>query len=268
MTPDIAASESSFAIGSRCLRRIGRALRSIYYYFAYYGLLAIFALSCLLWGVGAVLVFPFLPRRLRQSVGQFSIMMGFRFIVALMRGSGIITCDLAALDTLRDRRPLIIAANHPTLLDVMLVVSRLPRVVCTAKAKLLNNPFLGASARLAGYVRNDAPVHLIRESIRQLRDGRQLLIFPEGTRSNGAGVDRFKGGFALIAQHTGAPIQMIIISSNSRFSGKGWSLLRMPDFPLTYRVRLGPMLAVAGDRDEFVAALQQSYRRELHDNQA
>ncbi len=267
MMPDLAASGPAFAAGSRCLQGVRRAAKSVYYPVAFYALLAIFALSCLAWGFVALLLLAVLPRRLGQPVGQFLIMTGFRYFIALMRASRIITCDLAALDALRDRGPLIIAPNHPTLLDVMLIVSRLPRVVCTAKAKLLNNPFLGASARLAGYVRNDAPVHLIRESIRQLRDGRQLLIFPEGTRSSGDGVDAFKGGFALIAQHAGVPIQTIFIDSNSHFLGKGWSLLRRPDFPLTYRVRLGPALAVAGDRDDFVAALQRSYCREFQRNQ-
>jgi 1-acyl-sn-glycerol-3-phosphate acyltransferase len=266
MTSEIASSGSAFATGSRWRRGFGLVLRGAYQPLAFYGLLVIFALSCLLWGLLAALLFPFLPRRVGRSVGQRLITAGFRYFVALMRASRIITCDLTALDALRDQGPLIIAPNHPTLLDVMLVVSRLPRVVCTAKAKLLNNPFLGASARLAGYIRNDTPVHFVREGVRQLQDGRQLLIFPEGTRTNSDGVDPFKGGFALIAQHAGVPIQAIFIDSNSRFLGKGWSLLRMPDFPLTYRVRLGPILAVVGNRHDFVATVQRSYCRELGGN--
>ena len=263
MSSDIAASASGLAIGSRFVRGLRSALRHLYYPIVYYILLVVFAVSCLLWGVLAALLFPFLPRQLRQTVGQRLIMAGFRYFIALMRASGVMCCDLGAIDSLRNDGPLIIAPNHPTLLDVMLVVSRLPRVVCTAKARLLNNPIFGASARLAGYIRNDAPVHLIRESIRQLRDGRQLLIFPEGTRSRGATVGALKGGFAFIAQHAAVPIQVVFIDGNSRFLGKGWSLLRVPDFPLTYRVRLGPSIKVAGDCKDFVTALQRTYRREL-----
>jgi 1-acyl-sn-glycerol-3-phosphate acyltransferase len=263
MKPEIAASGPAFAAKSNRRRRVGPILKAAYRPLVFYGLLAIFALSCLLWGCLAALLLPLLPRRTGQPVGQYLIMAGFRYYVALMRATGIIACDLTALDALRDRGPLIIAPNHPTLLDVILIISRLPHVVCTAKAKLLNNPFLGASARLAGYIRNDTPIHLIREGVRQLRAGRQLLIFPEGTRSSADGMAPFKGGFALIAQQAGVPIQVVFIDSNSRFLGKGWSLLRMPDFPLTYRVRLGPILTVAGERQDFVAALQQSYCREF-----
>jgi 1-acyl-sn-glycerol-3-phosphate acyltransferase len=262
MTPEISAA--TFETGSRWFRGFGRILKSAYQHLVFYGLLAIFALSCLVWGLAAAILFPILPRCFGQPLGQFLIMAGFRYFVWLMRGSGIVTCDLSALDALRDEGPLIIAPNHPTLLDVMLVISRLPRVVCTAKAKLLNNFFVGANARLAGYIRNDAPVHLVREGIRQLRDGRQLLIFPEGTRSIGDGIGPFKGGFALIAKQAGVPVQTIFIDSNSRFLGKGWPLLRMPDFPLTYRVRLGPIRSVNGDRHDFVAELQRLYCHELH----
>jgi 1-acyl-sn-glycerol-3-phosphate acyltransferase len=96
-----------------------------------------------------------------------------------------------------------------------------------------------------------------------LRAGRQLLIFPEGTRTGGSCVDSFKSGFALIAKRAGAPVQTVFIDSNSRFLGKGWPLLKKPDFPLRYRIRLGPAVAVDGDVGTFVARLQESYRREL-----
>jgi 1-acyl-sn-glycerol-3-phosphate acyltransferase len=182
-----------------------------------------------------------------------------------MKSSGIITCDLAALDRLAGQTPLVIAANHPTLLDVILIVSRLPRVVCTAKAGLLDNFFVGASARLAGYIRNDAATPLVREGIRQLGSGRQLLVFPEGTRSGGGTVGPFKPGFALMAQYAGAPIQTVFIETNSHFLGKGWPLWRKPAFPLSYRVRLGPVLDVSGDVRTFVAELHGFYQHELGD---
>ncbi len=251
----------------RC-RSVGRLLRTVRQTVAFYGSLAIFAASCLLWGLLAAILLPFLPRRIGQPVGQFLIMAGFRYFLALMRVGGIMHCDLTALDALRHRGALIIAPNHPSLLDIMLIASRLPRVVCTAKARLLNNPFFGASARLAGYIRNDAPVHLVREGVRQLRAGHQLLIFPEGTRSDGDGVGPFKNGLALIAQWADVPIQTVFIDSNSRFLGKGWSWLRKPATPLTYRVRLGPAIKVAGDRRDFAARLRDLYRRELYADRA
>ena len=53
---------------------------------------------------------------------------------------------------------------------------------------------LGGSARLAGYIRNDAPLPLVRRAGAALREGANLLIFPDGTRTVRPPVGPFKGG--------------------------------------------------------------------------
>jgi 1-acyl-sn-glycerol-3-phosphate acyltransferase len=68
-------------------------------------------------------------------------------------------------------------------LDAVLVVSRLPDAVCVMKHSLLGNFLLGPAARLAHYVRNDSLLRLVKTAEEQLRDGGQLLLFPEGTRT-------------------------------------------------------------------------------------
>jgi 1-acyl-sn-glycerol-3-phosphate acyltransferase len=238
-------------------------LRRAYERGVFYGLLAVFGLSSLLWSVLAAILYPLLPRRFGEPLGQFMIMAGFRYFVAAMRLTGIIDCDLKALDTLRRGTAVVIAPNHPSLLDAVLVLSRLPRVACAAKAEIWDNAFLGAGARLAGYIRNDSTPALIRHAVLELQAGRHFLIFPEGTRSRTSPLDDFKGGFALIAKKAGAPVQTVFIESNSRFLGKGWSLFRRPEFPLVYRVRLGRRLAVEGDIHEFVDELHAYFRQEL-----
>ncbi len=187
----------------------------------------------------------------------------FRWLLALMRLTGIARTDLAALDALRDDRGIVIVSNHPSLLDAVLVISRLPRVVCIAKAGNWDNPFLGAGARLAGYIRNDAAHTLIRRAAASLRDGRQLLIFPEGTRTVRAPVGTMKGGFALMARAAGAPVQTVLIEVDSPFLGKGWPFFRKPAFPITYRARLGRRFVVEGSAVAFAAELESYFRNEL-----
>jgi 1-acyl-sn-glycerol-3-phosphate acyltransferase len=257
----IAASVSA-AWWQRANARAGRATKRVCDTIVYLALLALFALSCTVWTVVS-LVLLILPRSLGQPAGQIAIMVGFRYFLIAMRAGGVLKADLTALDRLRGQTPLIIAPNHPSQIDVMLIVSRLPHVICAAKSKLLTNPLLGAMARLAGYIPNDAPHRFVREAIRQLEQGRQLLIFPEGTRSDGNGLSPFKQGFALIAQYAEVPIQTVFIDSNSRFLGKGWPWLRVPEFPLVYRVRLGPRLSCGADRRDFVAGMEKAYGGEV-----
>ncbi len=243
--------------------RLGAWRRGVYEHVVFVGLILIFGAVSLLWSTLAAVLHRLLPRAIGEPLGQFAIMAVSRCFIGGMRRSGIIECDLGQLDALVDASPLVIAPNHPTLLDALLVMSRLPRVVCAAKAPIWNNPFLGGAARLAGFIRNDPPARLLREAINRSRSGRHFLIFPEGTRSAAWPVGEFKGGFALIAKRAGVPVQPVFIETNSRFLGKTWPLFKKPEFPLVYRARLGRRIVVKGDVHEAVRRLYSYYRREL-----
>jgi 1-acyl-sn-glycerol-3-phosphate acyltransferase len=230
---------------------------------AFYGLLVLFGASSLIWSATAAVLYRLLPRRIGERLGQFVMMAGFRGFVGAMRLSGALECDFGGLDTLAQAPPLIIAPNHPSLLDAVLVLSRVPHVACAAKAEIWDNWFLGGGARLAGFIRNDSPARLVKEAVRQVRSGRHFLIFPEGTRSSARPVGDFKGGFALIARRAGAAVQPVFIETNSRFLGKGWPLFRRPELPLVYRIRLGDRATVEGDVRGTVDRLSLYYRRAL-----
>jgi len=244
------------------LNRIESLLKRLYEYIVLYGGLLLFASICLAWSLIATLLSPFLPRKIATPLGQFAIMAGFRFYLAVLKVSGLVRLDLSALDTLRNDRSLIIAPNHPSLIDVVLIASRLPHFVCIMKASIWDNILLGGGARLAGYIRNDAPKDMIRRAAAAAREGNQLLIFPEGTRTVVPPVNDFKGGFGLIAKKADVPIQTVFIETNSPFLGKGWPLLKMPDFPLIYRVRLGQRFEVKGDVKTFISDLEQYFRQQ------
>ncbi|HUN52921.1 MAG TPA: lysophospholipid acyltransferase family protein [Candidatus Sulfotelmatobacter sp.] len=240
-----------------------RRLTAIRDFGLFFGLLAAFGLTCLAWSLLAGLLHRLLPRRLGEPLGQRAIMLIFRGLVGAMQATGICRASFGALDALADAGPLVIAPNHPSLLDAVLIIARLPNVVCAAKAEIWDNPFLGGGARLAGFIRNDSPARLIREAVRQVRGGRHFLIFPEGTRTNGGAIGGFKGGFALIAKQAGVAVQTVFIESNSGFLGKGWPLFRKPQFPLVYRARLGERIAVEGGVRDTVRRLGAYYRQEL-----
>ena len=231
-----------------------------------------FALVMLVLGVsflsasiaGLVLSFV-LPCRLRAPCGRAMMRLGFQFCIALMRVTGFCQFDLSALDALHDARGLMIAPNHPTLFDVVLIVSRVPNVVCVTKSSLWNNPLLGGMVRLAGFIRNDAPLPLVRRAAEELRRGSNLLIFPEGTRTPaGATIGPFRPGFALMAKAGLAPVQAVFLEAQTPYLRKGWKLLRQPPLPLVYRARLGQRFTLDGQMAlPFVAMLEQYFAAEL-----
>lgn len=241
---------------------VWRQLKTLYEYFVLYGGLLFFVLICLAWSLPAGVLRHLMPQRIGVRIGQYAIMLAFRTYMFVVRASGLVKCDLSALDVLRNE-PLIITANHPALIDVVLIGSRLPRMVCVLKANLLDNPMLGGGAKMAGYIRNDSTGNLIRRAATATREGSQLLIFPEGTRTVTPPINPFKSGFGLVAKRAGVTIQTVFIETSSPFLGKGWPLLKKPAFPLVYRARLGERFEVTGDVKTFVTDLEAYYRLEL-----
>jgi 1-acyl-sn-glycerol-3-phosphate acyltransferase len=196
-------------------------------------------------------------------LGRYVITVAFRFYLASLSLSRRCSFDLKALDALRDEPSLIIAPNHPCLLDAVMVISRLPNVACVLKAELMNNIFLGAGARLARYIRNDPLRRMVQLAIQDFASGSHLLLFPEGTRTTSNPVNPFKGSIGLIAHHAQVPVQTLLIETDSRFLSKGWSLFRKPPMPIHYRVRLGRRFDAPQQTRQFMVELEHYFAHEL-----
>ena len=224
---------------------------------------ALFALLCLSWSVFAWPLRFLLPTDAGHRIGRRVIAGGFRAYLGLLERLGGLRLDIAALDGLRDAGPMVIAPNHPGLLDAVLLLSRLPRLGCILKADLLRHPLLGAGARLAGYIGNDRRHRMIRMAVRDLADGEPLLLFPEGTRTSRPPVGPFRLSPALIARKAGVPIQTVLIETNSPFMGKHWPLWHCPDLPIRIRIRLGRQFPPPTDVRAGSAELQHYFEQVL-----
>ncbi|MFZ2267619.1 MAG: lysophospholipid acyltransferase family protein [Azonexus sp.] len=225
--------------------------------------LSLLALICLIWMPFALILHPLLPQRLGQPLGRAAITACFRSYLFLLKHLCACRFDLTALDQLRDEGPLILVANHPSLLDVVLIVSRLPNVVCVMKAALMNNILFGSAARLARYIRNDTLLTIILHAREEVRDGAQLLIFPEGTRTTHFPLDACTPSTGLIAKRTRIPVQTLLIELSTPYLGKAWPLFRRPSLPLTGRVRLGRRFAPPDDVEAFTRELETYFSQEL-----
>lgn len=231
-------------------------------------LLTVLGLVSLGWNLLAVPLYPLLPVERGRAVGRAVIAWCYRVFWALASLAGMLKIESSVLDRFRDEAGLIIVANHPSMLDALILVARLPRSACIMKAELMKNLFLGAGARLARYIRNDSARGMIRLTVQDLRRGGQLVIFPEGTRTTVRPVNPFRPGVTLIAKLADVPIQTVFIDTDSPYLGKGWPIWKLPPLPMVFTVRLGERFAPSPDphallrtlEDYFVANLQAPRR--------
>jgi 1-acyl-sn-glycerol-3-phosphate acyltransferase len=211
----------------------------------------------------AIAMRALLPRARSKRWGRRLASASFRAYLRLLVLMGACRFDLAALDVLQAGPAVIIAPNHPSLLDAVMILSRLPDATCVMKSDIVNSVFFGAGARLVGYIRNMPLRSMVQLSVADLRQGSCLLLFPEGTRTRRFPVGRMQGTTGLISKHAGVPVQTVFIETDSAFLGKGWSLLWTPKMPVTYRVRLGKRFEPAGDTAQFTAELERYFEAEL-----
>jgi 1-acyl-sn-glycerol-3-phosphate acyltransferase len=90
-------------------------------------------------------------------------------------------------------------ANHPSLIDAIILFAIIDNPNGIIKSTLFNNPSMYGLAKIAGLMRNVEGPELIRKSIESISAGENLIIFPEGTRTKVLGQVTFKKGAAYIA---------------------------------------------------------------------
>jgi 1-acyl-sn-glycerol-3-phosphate acyltransferase len=182
-------------------------------------------------GLGGLLilcfVFPFLrlfyaDPQVSQQRARHIIHRTFQWFVRLMALCGVIRHEVRQAEKLA-RNGLLIVANHPSLIDVVLLIALVERPNCVVKASLRDNVFTRGPVRSAGFVVNTDGPQLVADCVASVRSGDNLIIFPEGTRSlehNGA-PNPLKRGAANIALRGNLPLTPVVITVSEPMLGKG-----------------------------------------------
>lgn len=160
--------------------------------------------------------------------------------------------------------PVLLAANHVSLLDPPIVGAGAPRPLqFMAKAELFRIPLLGALIRRVNahpVERAAADAGALRGALGLLQAGKALLVFPEGTRGTEGTLRPGKPGTGMLAARSEAPVVPVYIR------GTGQALPRGSRFPRPARVTVafGPPLRFRRGRgrehyqritDEIMAAI-------------
>lgn len=174
---------------------------------------------------------------------QWIVWRWFHTFSHLMRVVGVISWEIHGADKLRTRGQLIIA-NHPTLIDVVLLIGHIPQVDCIVKEALFRNPFTRFPITWAGYIGNGSgsgapPTKLVEDCAATLKAGNSLLIFPEGTRSVPGLPIHIPHGTARIALAAGVPVLPVTIRCEPIMLSKRVPWHRVPERPGHFVIEVG-----------------------------
>ncbi|MGW1679766.1 lysophospholipid acyltransferase family protein [Saccharopolyspora sp. NPDC002376] len=162
--------------------------------------------------------------------------------------------------------PVVMVANHSSLLDGPLLIGMLPRnAVFLIKQEMFKGP-LGWFLRQIGQIgvrRGEADRTPLLTAVRILKAGGLVGVFPEGTRGSGD-VENAQHGAAWLARASGAQVLPIAVRGTRRPEGRGRRLLPRIDVlfgePIALpagKGRTGLVLATEAVRNELVELIAE-----------
>lgn len=137
----------------------------------------------------------------------------------LLNGSGA-RLEIEGLDNIDWSQPHVFVANHQSMIDICALFRALPVPLhFVLKQELARVPFVGWYARAMGMIfieRGGARSarERLQQAASQVREGRNLCAFPEGTRSRDGRVGAFKGGAFKVAIEAGVAVVPVAIQGS------------------------------------------------------
>ncbi len=177
----------------------------------------------------------------RQKRTQRVIKHSFKGFTEMMVKLGIMTYDVDGLEKLQGSRQELVIANHPTLIDVVVLIGLMEQANCVVKQALWANPFTKGPVQNAGYILNAGSDQFIQDCVQRLQQDQaaSLLIFPEGTRTaKGSRLNEFQRGAANIALRAGVPIRPVLIRCTPSTLTKNEKWYHIPSQPFHIQVKV------------------------------
>lgn len=196
-------------------------------------------------GFGLALLPPFflLPEIPRRRIAVALNRALWKIFSALMIALRLISVRQENPEILESARGAVVVANHPSLIDVVLLLAMTPRPVCVVKGALSHNVFMKCVVQVAHLGNDMPPEKFFTKAGSLLNRGFNIIIFPEGTRTDPDAKPTFHRGAAQLALIAGAKIVPVRIRVSPRILGKRQKWFDVSERCVRYELRAFPPLA-------------------------
>ena len=196
----------------------------------------------------------------RQQRAQNVIKYSFKGFTEMMVKLGIMTYSVDGLEKLQNSRQELVIANHPSLIDVVVLIGMMQQANCVVKQSLWSNPFTKGPVQSAGYILNAGSQQFVEDCVTRLKENNaaSLLIFPEGTRTEkGMTLNEFQRGAANIAIRANVPIRPVIITCTPSTLTKNEKWYHVPSRPFHIEVKVLNAVQVSDLLDDLTVGPKQ-----------
>ncbi|HFF7169862.1 lysophospholipid acyltransferase family protein [Klebsiella pneumoniae] len=180
----------------------------------------------------------------RRRLARRSIAASFRAFLTVAKTLGVLDYRIEGSDVLRQEKGCLVVANHPTLIDYVLLASVMPETDCLVKSALLKNPFVSGVIRAADYLINSQADALLPACQQRLDQGDTILIFPEGTRTRPGEKMTLQRGAANIAVRCGSDLRVVTIHCSEHLLDKQSKWYDVPPAKPLFTVEVRERIAI------------------------
>ena len=230
-------------------------------------------LSFFVFGLGTLLLLTLIlpplrlllhPKERFKKYGRRFISSSMGFFVGFMHLLGAVNLEADDRGFYRHIESKVLVANHPSLLDIVMLFSLIPNADCIVSAQYKRNIIGGVIRQL--YILNYLNFDDLLESCCQsLKQGNCLVIFPEGTRTPRSGKIAVKKGAARIALVSGCGILPVHIGGTDKYGlGKKdpWTAFN-PTERYVYKVSMGEEISSKKFQSLPIPAAVRALTREI-----
>lgn len=187
----------------------------------------------------------------QKQIARLTVHYAFRFFTNTMRLVGAFTLKIEGAEKLSQLKGKVVIANHPSLIDVVILIAQIKNADCVVKNHLFKNPFIRGVITASGYISNSDPDQLINDCSQSLASGNNLVIFPEGTRTTPNTPLKLQRGFANIALRSNADLVFILIDVNPSTLTKDNVWYNVPDRRFTFLMQVKQNISIAPYQQQF-----------------
>ena len=178
----------------------------------------------------------------RTKAARKVVIKTFYLFARTMEIVGVLRIRVNGLKEIVDLKGAIIVANHPSLIDVVVMIAYLPNTDCIIKSELFKNPFIKGVVSGVGYISNDDPELIIEDCKKSLASGYNIIIFPEGTRTVPGKSLKFRRGAANIAIRCQAHYLPVLITVNPTTLTKNQPWYDVPPRKVEIELKVLPLM--------------------------
>lgn len=200
---------------------------------------SLFGIGCLVVGFLIIPVINFLIKNNSKRLDIFSHIVHnlWRFFICFLKTIGILKLNIEDIDSLKNIKNSIIVSTHPSYIDVVILLSLIPKTTCFVAPRLTSNNFFKKIVESMFLISGKPLNELENDTIKMIDEGFNILIFPSGIRHRKNEYPKIRKGASLVALNAKRNIYPVIMHTDFDFLQIGQPFYDAGEKPVNYTIK-------------------------------